>query len=138
MNALAPSHDAQQLGIIIQLPGSPLRVTWLKVSPQKPSAFGPSDFSVLAVVEYLQADAQAMTAKLGPPSDHEPIAITEAEVMALFGAELAQRFPQVGGSLRVIPGTQYSAALFARAPLLHGKVAALPGGTTFFVSLFTT
>ncbi|WP_240356399.1 MULTISPECIES: hypothetical protein [Myxococcus] len=85
---------------------------------------GPTDWEVLAVLEYSEAEAQALLATL-KPTDLAPPTLDDG------GWLPASTRKSLAGA------RAYDASAFYRPPLQHGTVLHVPGTNTFLLSLFT-
>lgn len=105
------------------LPRRPISVQWRKAVRGTPG-LGPTDWELLAVLEYSETEAQALLATL-KPTDLAPPTLDD-------GGWLPAATRKSLASARA-----YDASAFYRPPLQHGTLLHVPGTNTFVLSLFT-
>ncbi len=127
-----PSTDLAELGRLIHLPVPPRAVTFEKATLGHGGAFGPTDWELIAVLDYDPAAIKQLD--LRPPEQEPERALTfyGREVRPWFPPEVKATFqPAEGGDSRC-QGEGFDAAPFARSPLLQGVIA-VPQGTHYLV-----
>jgi len=115
--------DLATLEKMVVLPRPPRSVLW-RQAIQGSVGLGPTDWKVVAVLEYSSEEAQALLAGLeraqGPAASlAEETWLAEPMRAALEKADA------------------YEASAFLRPPLTHGTVYFLPQSNTFVLALFT-
>jgi hypothetical protein len=123
-SALARSGaDVATLGGMVVLPRAPQSVRWRQAT-RGIVGLGPTDWKLVAVLEYSREDAQALIAELRPAQGPTP---SLAEETWLGGATLAG----------LKGASAYDASAFFRPPLSQGALFRLPDSNTFVLALFT-
>lgn len=126
--AAAPAEktgtDLASLEQMVNLPRRPASTQWRKALRGRGRGLGPTDWKLLAVLEYPEAEAQALLGTLKPTGLAAPQLddggwLPEATRQALKGAR------------------PYDASAFYRPPLQNGVVLHVPGTSTFVLSLYT-
>jgi|GEM_PF-6426266 len=115
--------DLASLEQVVNLPRRPVSVQWRKAIRGAPG-IGPTDWEVLAVLEYSEEETQALLATL-KPTDRPPPTLDDGGWLPA-----ATRKSLLGARA-------YDASAFYRPPLQHGTVLHVPGTNTFVLSLFT-
>ncbi|WP_338873237.1 hypothetical protein [Myxococcus stipitatus] len=124
--AAAPAKtgtDLASLEQVVTLPRRPVSVQWRKAL-RGTVGLGPTDWEVLAVLEYSEADTQALLATLTPSELAPPSLEDGGWLPAATRKSLEQ-------------ARAYDASAFYRPPLQNGTVLHVPGTRTFVLSLFT-
>ena len=126
--AAAPAEktgtDLASLEQMVNLPRRPASVQWRKALQGRGRGLGPTDWKLLAVLEYPEAEAQALLGTLKPtglaaPGLNDGGWLPEATRQSLKAAKA------------------YDASAFFKPPLQNGVVLHVPGTNTFVLSLFT-
>jgi hypothetical protein len=116
--------DFASLERMVNLPHRPSAVQWRRAFQGPGGGLGPTDWQLIAVLEYPPAEAQALVSTLRP---------TEVAAPGLDdGGWLPEATRQ---SLK--DAQAYDASAFYRSPLLAGTLLHVPGSNTFVLSLFT-
>lgn len=115
--------DLETLEKTVTLPRRPQAAQWRK-SLRGTVGLGPTDWQLLAVLEYSPDDAQALLASLKP--------VKRASVKVDDGGWLPEATRE---ALKGAPA--YDASDFLRPPLQAGNVFHLPGSNTFVLALVT-
>lgn len=131
-SAAMPSTDLAELGRLIHLPVPPRAVTFEKVTLGRGGAFGPTDWELIAVLDY---DLDAIKQLGLRPPEQEPeraLAFDGREMRPWFPPEVKAAFQPAEGGNGLCRGAGFDAAPFARSPLLQGVIA-VPQGTHYLV-----
>ncbi|AGC49037.1 hypothetical protein MYSTI_07765 [Myxococcus stipitatus DSM 14675] len=115
--------DLASLEQAVTLPRRPVAVQWRKAI-RGSVGLGPTDWELLAVLEYSEADTQALLSTLTPTELAPPTLEDGGWLPAATRKSLEQ-------------ARAYDASAFYRPPLQNGTVLHVPGTRTFVLSLFT-
>ncbi|NTX07445.1 hypothetical protein HUA74_05785 [Myxococcus sp. CA051A] len=115
--------DLASLEQVVNLPRRPVSVQWRKAIRGK-VGMGPTDWEVIAVLEYSEADAQALLATL-TPTELAPPTLNDGGWLSATTRKSLER------------ARAYDASAFYRPPLQNGTVLHVPSTNTFVLSLFT-
>ena len=123
------STDLNALGQLIHLPVPPRAATFEKVTLGRGGAFGPTDWELIAVLEYEPETLKQLALQ---PVQQEPeaaLTFSADEMRPWFPAEVKAAFdaPEAHGASHC-RGEGFDAAPFAKSPLLQGVIA-VPQGT---------
>ncbi|SEU09789.1 hypothetical protein [Stigmatella erecta] len=125
--AAAPAKtgtDLDSLEQMVNLPQRPAAVQWRKALRGRGGGLGPTDWQLIAVLEYPAAEAQALVSTLKPTG------------LAAPGLDDGGWLPEA--TRQSLKSAQaYDASAFYRPPLQEGTVLHVPGSSTFVLSLFT-
>jgi hypothetical protein len=117
--------DLDTLEKTVTLPRRPRAAQWRK-SLLGGVGLGPTDWQLLAVLEYSEEDARALLAELKPLRG------------GASGAEVEDGGWLPGATRTALNQAKaYDASAFFRSPLRAGSLYHLPGSNTFVLSLFT-
>ncbi len=130
MTAEPPSTtgtDVETISKLLSLRAPPQKARWRKSLMGEPG-LGPTDWKLIAVLEYSAADAPGVVASLKK--------LPAGTKLSLEPAEDAWLDPAVRAAMGA--GTLYDAAPLGRPPLASGSIVRLKDGTTFVLVMITS
>jgi len=131
--------DLTKLRRFINLPEAPRQVLWqtMTLGTQGGSAIGPSDWVLLAAIEYDEATLAQIEAELQAAPVGGEFQVAPDFIRDWFPEPIKAAFaPTAGSSSLILTAPRYSADRFARPPLQAGYVVIRP--PWIFIYLQTT
>lgn len=131
------SGDIQALSQQIPLPVQPQEVIWQqrKLGAENSTIPGPSDYQIVAVLRYNEADAKKLVEKAKDNSGDIP-AEGSIEVEPWF-PEAVKKLAQKDEEDNVVTGARYNPESFMRSPYSNGKLIRVGKTNYFILKLFS-
>lgn len=127
----AVSTDAKELGRFVTLPYEPRSVAWQRRTRGAGGAApGPTDWSVVCVLELSDADAARLSADAGKG---QPDAVKKVRVFEWFPEAVRRRAGEDG----LLEGRSLDAGGFYKSPLNNGSLVRVPETDYFILVLYT-
>lgn len=119
--------DIVELSKLLTLPFQPEAVWWHVSGEEKSDWMGPSDWEIMAVLQFSQKDLEAIinNSKLNESLSPDKIVAASPAM-----SELLKGHGPVGDQL-------YNADLFAKSPLIYGIMVKIKGTCKLFVNFKT-
>ena len=131
--------DLKELTNLMAIPVAPKSVKWIRGTPGKGGPIGPNDATVTALLEFSDESMAELRKKLEAPSDHEPVALKEKEVEALFAGVDTSKWERPASGIVIVPGSVQGASAFFKSPFLNGKAVVIQDRPNqVLVALFTS
>lgn len=129
-------NDVERLAKLIHLPARPNSVRWMLTPLGEPGPIGPTDYSLVALLDYDDATCEM----IAHDSHGEPAmvpSLSPEEVADWLPAELHDRLVRVSNGYYRIEGTAFAPALFAHGSFLVGYAVRIERTNLLLVALST-
>jgi len=129
----AVSKDVNELRRLVNLPYEPRSAIWqrrARGSGESGAAPGPTDWSVVCVLELSEEDAARLVADA---TRQRPAAAKKVKVLEWFPEEVRRR----AGDDQMLEGQGFDAGLFYKSPLTNGSLVRVPETNYFVLGLYT-
>ncbi len=131
------STDVNALSRLIRLPYQPRSVRWTQIKMGK-IGLGPSDYGLIAVLEYDDAICAGILAKSTPELEGNPAILTKEEAGGWLFPLVRNQLEPNGDHYYKIKGTAFRPTLFAHSPFLIGYVIRIENTNFLLLALSTT
>lgn len=118
------STDIDKLARYVSFPARPASATWETLAISDPRLPGPTDWYLMALLHYSEADLDSIARGAQPSS--ESAALTISEIRPWFPASLKSAFIPSGGETLRFNGQSYRANLFYKGSLHDGYFVVEP------------
>ncbi len=126
------SKDVNELRRLVNLPYEPRSAIWQRRArgSGESAAPGPTDWSVVCVLELSEGDAARLVADA---TGRRPAAAKKVKVLEWFPEEVRRR----AGDDQMLEGEGLDAGPFYKSPLTNGSLVRVPGTNYFILGLYT-
>lgn len=129
------SSDIEQLAKFIRLPATPKSARWWLTALGDPGLVGPTDYSLLALLEYDDGVCEAIVR--GSESKAMAPLLSPQEVTDGLPLELRRRIEKENNGYYRVKGTAFAPGLFTKGSFLVGYVVRLDQTNLLLVALST-